>query len=103
SIAYIHRPGRPPLDLGDTRVPKQIDAPEGELAMVFTDIKNSTILWDKFAPAMRTAIQTHNQIMRRQLQIHGGYEVKTEGDAFMVCFRTPTSALLWCFSVQQLL
>ncbi|RPA85420.1 PP2C-domain-containing protein [Ascobolus immersus RN42] len=103
SIAYPQRPGRPPLDLGDTRIPKQIDAPEGELAICFTDIKNSTILWDKFAPAMRTAIQTHNQIMRRQLQIHGGYEVKTEGDAFMVCFRTPTSALLWCFSVQQLL
>jgi len=88
------------LDLGDTRIPKQIDAPEGELAICFTDIKNSTILWDKFAPAMRTAIQTHNQIMRRQLQIHGGYEVKTEGDAFMVSFPTATSALLWCFAVQ---
>ena len=33
---------------------------------------------------MRSAIKIHNTIMRRQLRITGGYEVKTEGDAFMV-------------------
>jgi adenylate cyclase len=42
-------------------------------------------------------------LMRRQLRIIGGYEVKTEGDAFMVAFPTVTSALLWCFSIQSLL
>ena len=35
---------------------------------------------------MRSAIKIHNTIMRRQLRITGGYEVKTEGDAFMVAF-----------------
>jgi len=39
--------------------------------------------------------------MRRQLRIIGGYEVKTEGDAFMVSFPTVTSALLWSFSCQS--
>ena len=50
---------------------------------------------------MRSAIQIHNDILRRQLAIFGGYEVKTEGDAFMVAFSTTTAALLWCFNCQN--
>jgi adenylate cyclase len=50
---------------------------------------------------MRSAIKLHNEVMRRQLRRIGGYEVKTEGDAFMVSFPTATSALLWCFAVQM--
>jgi adenylate cyclase len=38
--------------------------------------------------------------MRRQMRIIGGYEVKTEGDAFIVAFPTITLALQWCFAVQ---
>ncbi|CAH2355014.1 adenylate cyclase [[Candida] railenensis] len=83
------------------RLEDEIDPPIGEIALVFTDIKNSTLLWDTYPVAMRSAIKIHNQIMRRQLRLVGGYEVKTEGDAFMVSFPSPSSALLWCFNVQQ--
>lgn len=82
------------------RLDREIDPPTGDLAMIFTDIKNSTALWEACPVAMRSAIKTHNMVMRRQLRLIGGYEVKTEGDAFMVCFPTATSALLWCFAVQ---
>lgn len=82
------------------RLQPEIAPPTGNLAVVFTDIKSSTSLWESFPDAMRTAIKTHNDIMRRQLRIYGGYEVKTEGDAFMVTFPTPTSAMVWCLSVQ---
>ena len=82
------------------RLQPEITPPTGNLAMVFTDIKNSTFLWELSPDAMRTAIKTHNDIMRRQLRIYGGYEVKTEGDSFMVAFPTPISALAWCLSVQ---
>lgn len=85
------------------RLDDEIEPPVGELALVFTDIKNSTWLWDTYPAPMRSAIKIHNSIMRRQLRIVGGYEVKTEGDAFMVSFPSPTSALLWCFNVQQAL
>ena len=68
--------------------------------MVFTDIKNSTMLWELYPVAMRSAIKTHNTVMRRQMRIIGGYEVKTEGDAFIVAFPTITLALQWCFAVQ---
>ncbi|EMD66268.1 hypothetical protein COCSADRAFT_296563 [Bipolaris sorokiniana ND90Pr] len=83
------------------RLDNEVDAPTGEVSLVFTDIKNSTILWETYPIAMRSAIKMHNELMRRQLRIIGGYEVKTEGDAFMVAFRTVTSALLWCFTIQS--
>ena len=83
------------------RLDPEVEAPTGELSMVFTDIKNSTTLWENYPVAMRSAIKSHNELMRRQLRVIGGYEVKTEGDAFMVSFPTATAALLWCFVVQQ--
>ncbi|KAI9760628.1 MAG: cysteinyl-tRNA synthetase [Geoglossum simile] len=92
---------RLPDDSTLARLDQEVEAPTGDLSLVFTDIKNSTQLWESYPIAMRSAIRLHNAIMRRQLRIIGGYEVKTEGDAFMVCFPTVTSALLWCFSVQS--
>lgn len=83
------------------RLDPEVEAPTGDLSMVFTDIKNSTTLWENYPVAMRSAIKSHNEVMRRQLRVIGGYEVKTEGDAFMVSFPTATAALLWCFVVQQ--
>lgn len=83
------------LNLLDREVPP----PVGLVALVFTDIRNSTALWES-NPGMQTAIRMHNQLLRRQLRAIGGYEVKTEGDAFMVSFPTVTSALLWCLTCQ---
>lgn len=78
---------------------REVAPPTGLVALVFTDIRNSTALWES-NPGMQTAIRIHNQLLRRQLRAIGGYEVKTEGDAFMVSFPTVTSALLWCLTVQ---
>lgn len=95
------RDGDRPDDSTLGRLDPEVDAPTGDVGIIFTDIKNSTTLWESYPVAMRSAIKTHNDLMRRQLRIIGGYEVKTEGDAFMVSFPTATSALLWCFSVQS--
>lgn len=89
------------LDSTLQRLEAEIPAPTGNVSIVFTDIKNSTTLWEMYPSAMRSAIKLHNDQMRRQLRHIGGYEVKTEGDAFMVSFPTATSALLWCFAVQM--
>ncbi|KAI1496585.1 protein phosphatase 2C [Biscogniauxia marginata] len=82
------------------RLEAEVPAPTDKPSIVFTDIKNSTNLWEMYPSAMRSAIKLHNEVMRRQLRRIGGYEVKTEGDAFMVSFPTATSALLWCFAIQ---
>ena len=93
--------GDRPDDSTLQRLDPEVEAPTGAVAIIFTDIKNSTLLWETWPQAMRSSIKIHNEVMRRQLRIIGGYEVKTEGDAFMVSFPTATSALLWCFSVQS--
>lgn len=78
---------------------REIPPPTGHVALVFTDIRNSTALWESNS-GMRVAIRMHNQLLRRQLRAIGGYEVKTEGDAFMCSFPSVTSALLWAFTCQ---
>jgi adenylate cyclase len=83
-------------EVGDrtlNRLQQEIEPPQGQIAIVFTDIVNSTHLWET-NPSMPTAIKMHHNLMRRQLRLDGGYEVKTEGDSFMVSFQTVTAAIL---------
>jgi adenylate cyclase len=88
------------VDRGIIRLQEEIPPPLGNLALVFTDIRNSTLLWDTNA-GMPTAIRMHHTLLRRELRLCGGYEVKTEGDAFMVAFQSVSAALLWCLTVQM--
>ena len=72
----------------------------GQVTLVFTDVQASTILWDRAPRAMKRALVQHDQVLRSGIQRFRGYEVKTEGDAFMVAFRTPVDAVNWCLEVQ---
>lgn len=87
------------LDPGLAWLEKEPPAPTGHVALVFTDIRNSTHLWEANA-GMQTAMRLHNTLLRRQLRFCGGFEVKTEGDAFMCSFPTAVAALLWSLTVQ---
>ena len=87
------------LDRSIARLDVEIPAPIGHLALVFTDIRNSTHLWEK-NPGMPSAMRLHNNLLRRQLRFCGGYEVKTEGDAFMCSFPTALAAVWWALTVQ---
>ncbi|CAO3661661.1 unnamed protein product [Rhizopus stolonifer] len=89
-----------PGDSTLARLEREVAPPVSQLALVFTDIKSSTQFWETQPENMRAGIKIHDAIMRRTLRSAGGYEVKTEGDAFMVCFKNITAALLWCFTVQ---
>ena len=71
-----------------------------EACIVFTDIVGSTSLWAQEPEGMQVALQLHNETARRSIDQHGGYEVKTIGDAFMVAFANANDAVLFGLDVQ---
>ena len=75
--------------------------PEGSITIAFTDIQSSTHIWEIAQGAMRTALKTHNAVLRRTLERCRGYEVKTIGDAFMVAFDTAYDAVRFCLKTQE--
>jgi len=77
--------------------------PTGTVALVFTDIEGSTRLWERCGDAMRDALDLHDRLMRELLSRTSGYEVKTQGDSFMVAFSWVGEALRWCLDVQEAL
>jgi predicted ATPase/class 3 adenylate cyclase len=81
----------------------RMEAPSGTVALVFTDIQGSTALWERCSTAMGRALEIHDRILRAVLLSTTGYEVKTQGDSFMVAFRTVLEAVRWCLDVQEVL
>lgn len=71
------------------------------ITVVFTDIQNSTILWNIFPNKMKTALEIHNLIIRVNISKYKGYECKTQGDSFMIVFGNPALALAFSLNVQQ--
>jgi predicted ATPase/class 3 adenylate cyclase len=80
-----------------------MEAPSGTVALVFTDIQGSTQLWERCTSGMRAALEIHDRILRTLLVSTSGYEVKTQGDSFMVAFPTVADAVRWCLDVQEVL
>eukprot|EP01002_Notosolenus_urceolatus_P013103 NODE_437_length_2087_cov_12.432777_g301_i1.p2 GENE.NODE_437_length_2087_cov_12.432777_g301_i1~~NODE_437_length_2087_cov_12.432777_g301_i1.p2 ORF type:complete len:207 (+),score=48.32 NODE_437_length_2087_cov_12.432777_g301_i1:408-1028(+) len=75
--------------------------PTGQVTLIFTDIQGSTRLWEKLKDTMSEVLEIHHGIMRSVIAKYDGFEVKTEGDAFMVAFGDPISAIKWTVEVQR--
>lgn len=75
--------------------------PQGDLSIVFTDIVKSTAIWEKDAPSMAEAMTLHDTMIRDLTEANDGYEVKQNGDGFMIAFPTATAAVQFCLDVQE--
>ncbi len=80
-----------------------LEAPSGTVALVFTDIEGSTRLWEHCSAGMRAALEIHDRMLRALLGSRSGYEVRTQGDSFMVAFPSAVEAVRWCLDVQEVL
>ena len=77
-------------------------APDGTVAILFSDIEDSTILTERLGDEQWLhVLREHNAIFREQLARHDGYEVKSQGDGFMLAFPDPCEALECAIDVQR--
>lgn len=51
--------------------------------------------------ALSTAMTVHHEVLRAQLNKYKGVEMQIEGDAVLLGFRDPVSAIAWCLATQQ--
>lgn len=93
-------PGHAGDSAGDESTPTP---PSGSVALVFTDVQGSTRLWERCGASMRAALEVHDRVLRALLADTDGYEVKTQGDSFMVAFASVLEALHWCLDAQEAL
>jgi predicted ATPase/class 3 adenylate cyclase len=65
-----------------------MERPSGTVTFLFTDIEGSTrLLGEIGADRYATALQDHRRLVRSAIGRHGGYEVDTQGDSFLVAFQ----------------
>jgi class 3 adenylate cyclase len=77
-------------------------APNGTVTVLFTDIEGSTQLTEELGDReWMEVLGKHNEIVREQLALHSGFEVKSQGDGFMLAFSSARDALRCARAIQR--
>jgi len=77
-------------------------APDGTVTILFSDMESSSPLFDKLGDLRaHEIVSAHNKIVRDQMALHKGFEVKSMGDGFMIAFSSARRALLSAIGIQR--
>jgi len=77
-------------------------APDGTVTIMFSDIEGSTPMNERLGDRRwLELLREHNAIVRQQVKAHGGFEVKSEGDGFMLAFQSARRALECAIAIQR--
>jgi len=77
-------------------------APDGTVTIMFSDIEGSTALAERLGDRrFIELLREHNALVRERLKAHGGFEVKSEGDGFMLAFQSARRALQCAIDIQR--
>lgn len=81
---------------------RHLAAPDGTVTILFSDIESSTEIVDELGDRRaREIFAIHDEIVRRHVKGHGGFEVKAQGDGFMLAFSGASRALRCAIAVQR--
>jgi class 3 adenylate cyclase/tetratricopeptide (TPR) repeat protein len=79
-------------------------APDGTVTILFSDVEGSTSIFDRLGDIRAQEIlAAHNAIIREQVTLQKGFEVKSTGDGFMVAFSSARRALFCAIGIQRAL
>jgi class 3 adenylate cyclase len=77
-------------------------APDGTVTIMFSDIEGSTEKTEQLGDTRwMEVLRGHNAIIRKQLKAHDGFEVKSEGDGFMLAFQSARKAIQCAIAIQK--
>jgi class 3 adenylate cyclase len=71
------------------------------LTFLFTDLENSTDLWEQHPEEMRLALPRHDEIMRAAVEQNTGQIVKTTGDGVHAVFESVVDGLIAALAGQR--
>jgi predicted ATPase/class 3 adenylate cyclase len=69
------------------------ELPTGTVTFLFTDLEDSTRLWEEHPEAMKDALARHDEILRDAVESRAGCIVKTTGDGVHAAFTTAQGAV----------
>jgi class 3 adenylate cyclase len=73
------------------------------VTFLFTDIENSTALWDQHPGEMRQALERHDRIVHDAIVAHGGFVFSRGGDGVAVAFQRAADAVATAVEAQRTL
>jgi class 3 adenylate cyclase len=79
-------------------------APDGTVTILFSDIESSTELNERLGDQrFLELLREHNEIVRDEVRAHRGFEVKAQGDGFMIAFASPRDGVDCSIAIQRAL
>lgn len=76
--------------------------PDGRVAILFSDIEDSTVLNDQLGDVEWVKVlSSHDTLIRSAIGAHDGHIIKSQGDGFMVAFGDPADAVRGAIAMQE--
>jgi class 3 adenylate cyclase len=77
-------------------------APDGTVTIMFTDIEGFTALAQRLGDnRANDVLHAHNDLIRGEIHACGGFEVKSQGDGFMIAFAGANRALRCAVAIER--
>jgi class 3 adenylate cyclase len=75
---------------------------DGGVTLMFSDMEGFTAMTERLGDSgAHRVIQSHNGILRDQIALFGGREVDSQGDGFLIAFKTPHDGVSAAVALQR--